>query len=291
MDSSITTHRHGSFVVDLHLTVRRRLWVCFAIWAIVVSGCALPVPGDEPDRPVAILGAMRIEIAPLLERIAGSREESVMGVSFVTGVLDGRSVVITETGVGKVNASIATTLLIHRYQPTHVIFTGIAGALSPEIRPGDVVVCAKAAQHDFGNVEGNRIRRRSTRSITTGRPHGIFMDADPSLAQIAQKLVTDEDDERSGPKVTIGSVVTGDVFVVSRQKVDELRNWSQADVVEMEGAAVAQVCRQFEVSWLIVRSCSDSATEQAIAEVRRNQQKAARNAAMVAASIVAELED
>lgn len=121
------------------------------------------------------------------------------------------------------------------------------------------------------------------------------MNADPSLVAIGRKLASSgengETDDDSRPKVSIGSVVTGDVFVVSRQKVDELRAWSKADVVEMEGAAVAQVCRQFDVPWLIVRSCSDSAAEQAIAEVRRNQQEASQNAAMVTASVVAELKD
>lgn len=280
----------GTGSVNVELRIRTGRWARLAVIATIVGGLAPSIHADEPDRPVAILGAMRIEITPLLERMTEPREEFVKGVRFAVGELSGRSVVIAETGVGKVNASIVTTLLIHRYQPRHVIFTGIAGALNPAIRPGDVVICTKAAQHDFGNVEGDRIRRRSTRSITTGRPHGVFMNADVSFAEIAQKLVTGGDDDRR-PKVSIGSVVTGDVFVVSRQKVEELRNWSKADVVEMEGGAVAQVCRQFDVPWLIVRSCSDSAAEQAIAEVRRNQQEASQNAAMVTASVVAELKD
>ncbi len=265
--------------------------ICLAIlFVLVVAKVGLPLHADEPDRPIAILGAMRIETTPLLNLLTESREEAVTGVRFVVGKLNGHPVVVAESGVGKVNASITTTLLIQTYRPTHVVFTGIAGALNPEIRPGDVVICTKAAQHDFGNVEGDRIRRRSTRSISTGRPHGIFMEAEPSLIEIAQKLVSDGSDDTRGANVTVGSVVTGDVFVVSRKKVDELREWSKADVVEMEGAAVAQVCRQFEVPWLIVRSCSDSATEQAVVEVRRNQQSAARNAAMVAANVVAILQ-
>ena len=91
---------------------------------------------------------------------------TVQGVRFTTGSLKDRRVVLTHSGMGKVNAAMAATLLVEQFQPTHVLFTGIAGGLNPDLRPGDVVIGAKTAYHDYGEwtPEGFHVDRRWTRS-------------------------------------------------------------------------------------------------------------------------------
>jgi adenosylhomocysteine nucleosidase len=89
--------------------------------------------------------------------------------------------------MGKVNAAMAATLLVEQFQPTHVLFTGIAGGLNPDLRPGDVVIGAKTAYHDYGEwtPEGFRVGRMV--NPFTGKPNPLFFPADASLLAVAEK--------------------------------------------------------------------------------------------------------
>jgi len=91
---------------------------------------------------------MTLEIETLGQELTDKTEMTVQGIRFTTGSLKDRKVVLTHSGMGKVNAAMAATLLVEQFQPTHVLFTGIAGGLNPDLRPGDVVIGAKTAHSD-----------------------------------------------------------------------------------------------------------------------------------------------
>jgi adenosylhomocysteine nucleosidase len=116
---------------------------------------------------------------------------TIQAIRFTTGSLKDRRVVLAHSGIGKVNAATAATLLVEQFQPTHVLFTGIAGGLNPDLRPGDVVIGAKTAYHDYGEwtPEGFRVERTVDRF--TGKLNPLFFPADAGLLAVAKKAASD----------------------------------------------------------------------------------------------------
>jgi adenosylhomocysteine nucleosidase len=237
---------------------------------------------------------MTLEIETLGQELTDKTEMTIQGIRFTTGSLKDRRVVLAHSGMGKVNAAMAATLLVEQFQPTHVLFTGIAGGLNPDLRPGDVVIGAKTAYHDYGEwtPEGFHVGR--TVNPFTGKQNPLFFPADADLLAVAQKAalelklapVKTASGERT-PRVVTGVIVTGDAFVASVAKKDALR---KADATEMEGAALAQICWQRRVPCLILRSLSDSAGAEAQENVLFFGKSAAQNAALLVTGIVGRLE-
>src|SRR5262245_11620247 len=222
---------------------------------------------------------------------------TIQGIRFTTGSLKDRRVVLAHSGIGKVNAAAAAILLVEQFQPTHVLFTGIAGGLNPDLRPGDIVIGAKTAYHDYGEWTPAGFRVGRTVDPFTGTLNPLFFAADAGLLAVAEKAASEltlapvktATGERT-PRVVTGVIVTGDAFVASPTKQDALRAEFTADATEMEGAAVAQICEQWRVSCLILRSLSDDAGAQAKEHEHLFEKTAAQNAALLVTGIVGRLE-
>jgi adenosylhomocysteine nucleosidase len=251
------------------------------ISAVLLSSCAGP-------RPLAVLGAMNREVTLLKTMLTHASIQEIEGMTFVTGRLDGRPIVVAWTGVGKVNAAMTTTLLLEHFRPTQVVFTGVAGAVDPNLEPGDIMIARQTAYHDMGTLsptglEYGGVRNPLTKDPTSD-PNPVFFPADPALLtaaeRAAQTLTLDRSALRPGErpaKVVVGTVVTGDTFVASREKCAALRRSLGASAVEMEGAAVAQLCFQRHIGCLIIRSISDSADESAIVDKQLFYETAVKN--------------
>jgi len=271
--------------------------VCFAL--IATARATGPARAPQPARRkdvTAILGAMHSEVAPILRLMTDKQTHKHLGVTFTAGTLNGRSVVLARTGVGKVNAAMVSTLLLENFGPSEVIFTGIAGCLNPKMHPGDVVIGQKLIQHDYGSVTAGGMRTSAARSPVDGRRNPVFFSCDARLVALAQrvagKLTLDKIDTPAGPRqprIQTGVIATGDVFVASRAKRTSLRKRHNADAVEMEGAAVAQICHQQKVPFLVIRGLSDDADETADQDLRKNVQAASANAVKLTTSVIAEL--
>ena len=280
-----------------------RRWLCVLSFLLLLLSVASVAQVGNTPRPAratpvtAILSAMTLEVETLGQELTDKKEVTVQGIRFTTGGLKDRRVVLAHSGIGKVNAAIAATLLVEQFQPTHILFTGIAGGLNPDLRPGDVVIGAKTAYHDYGEwtPEGFRVGR--TVDPFTGKLNPLFFPADAGLLAVAQKAALDLKlapvKMASGgrtPRVVTGVIVTGDAFVASAAKKDALRKEFKADATEMEGAAVAQICWQRRVPCLILRSLSDSAGAKAPENERLFEKSAAQNAALLVTRIVGRLE-
>ena len=280
-----------------------RRWLCVLSFLLLLLSVASVAQVGNTPRPAratpvtAILSAMTLEVETLGQELTDKKEVTVQGIRFTTGGLKDRRVVLAHSGIGKVNAAIAATLLVEQFQPTHILFTGIAGGLNPDLRPGDVVIGAKTAYHDYGEwtPEGFRVGR--TVDPFTGKSNPLFFPADAGLLAVAEKAALDLKlapvKMASGgrtPRVVTGVIVTGDAFVASAAKKDALRKEFKADATEMEGAAVAQICWQRRVPCLILRSLSDSAGAKAPEDERRFEKSAAQNAARLVTGIVERLE-
>ncbi|MHC4325935.1 MAG: 5'-methylthioadenosine/adenosylhomocysteine nucleosidase, partial [Planctomycetota bacterium] len=266
-----------------------------AILLFVSCNPASQIEKSEPNfEPVtAILGAFEREVTLLEDRLTGRREHQIEGIRFVAGRLHGRNVVAVWTGIGKVNAAMTTTLLVEHFKPENIIFTGIAGAVNPELRPGDIVIAQKTAHHDMGTVwpEGLFVKGVKNRLDSIENP--VFFPADEKLLRFAQKAAGRIDMQRvetiagrRNPKIITGVIVTGDSFIASTEKCAELRKKLEADAVEMEGAAVAQICYQRQIDHIVIRSISDSADEGAVTDKQMFYILAARNSSDLVAEMV-----
>src|SRR5207302_5132715 len=153
----------------------------FSFLLLLISAASVAQVGDTarpaPTPIIGILSAMTLEIETLGQELTDKTELTVQGIRFTTGSLKDRRVVLTHSGMGKVNAAMAATLLVEQFRPTHVLFTGIAGGLNPDLRPGDVVIGAKTAYHDYGawTSEGSRVGR--TVDPSTGKPNPLVFPA------------------------------------------------------------------------------------------------------------------
>lgn len=242
-------------------------------------------------QPVtAILGAFHEEVRLLQASLKDRKEQKIQGLLFVTGLLNGRRVVVAETGVGKVNAAMTTALVVQVFAPREILFSGIAGGVNPDLMPGDMVIARQVTHHDYGSITFDKQPTQQTMNPVTARLNPQYFPADSALlvkaAQAAQTTRFEKPVAESRlPNVVTGIVVTGDVFVASAEKVRQLRRDFNADATEMEGAAVAQVCWQFNTPCLIIRSLSDKADENARGDMMAFYKTAARNSAALVTAI------
>ncbi|MBN1508887.1 MAG: 5'-methylthioadenosine/adenosylhomocysteine nucleosidase [Sedimentisphaerales bacterium] len=267
--------------------------VCLTVAALLTSCRSSPMRGEVPGNRLAVLGAFRPEVELLEKTLTDARVQEVEGIAFMSGRLGGTPLVVAWTGVGKVNAAMTTTLLIEHFHPTRVIVTGIAGAIDPNLEPGDIVIARRTAHHDMGTLWPEGMEHGGVKNRLTGEDNPVFFPGDPSLLAAAdcaaRRVAFDPIDLQSGrrpPRIVTGTIVTGDAFVASKEKCRELQEKLRADAVEMEGAAVAQVCYQRRIGCLVIRSMSDKADESAVIDKQLFYDMAARNSATLVAGII-----
>ncbi|WP_438446712.1 5'-methylthioadenosine/adenosylhomocysteine nucleosidase [Gorillibacterium sp. sgz5001074] len=200
-------------------------------------------------RTVGIIGAMKEEIDLLERQMEVAEVCTRAGIVFIRGRFQGKDAVVCKSGVGKVNAAVTTQLLIDAFGAEAVIFTGVAGALDPELEVGDIVVSVDCVQHDV-DVTALGFPRGTIPFQETS----VFT-ADPDLVRLA---------EEAGRKLfqgraKAGRVLSGDQFIADKAAVAGLRESLQGACTEMEGAAVAQVCHMNGIPFVVIRSMSDKA--------------------------------
>ncbi|WP_410768981.1 5'-methylthioadenosine/adenosylhomocysteine nucleosidase [Fontibacillus sp. BL9] len=199
---------------------------------------------------IGIIGAMDEEISLLLQGIEEQEPEMHAGVSFVKGRFHGKNVVVCKSGVGKVNAAITTQVLIDRFGAQVIWFTGVAGALDPALNIGDIVISSSCQQHDMDcSPLGFQ------RGITPFQEVSDFP-ADPRYIKLAEEACSRICKEHG---YKIGRVLSGDQFVANSDVVRFLYEVMNGACVEMEGAAIGQVCHSNSVPYVILRSMSDKA--------------------------------
>lgn len=244
---------------------------------------------------IAILGAMAEEVELLQSKLKHAKTKEILGFRFKTGKLNGKKVVLAETGIGKANASIVTTLIIKEFSPKTIIFTGVAGAVNPDLNQGDILIGKRLSYHDYGRLTNDSLKFYPTRNPHTKQLNPQFFLSDSILVAIAgeaakgielKKITTDSPQ----PRVSVGTIVTGDTFVASSVAVAGFRRNYQADATEMEGAVVAQICFQQNLPFLIIRSISDKANEAAPADFQTFKKVAADNSAILVKAIIKNLE-
>jgi adenosylhomocysteine nucleosidase len=272
--------------------------IMFLLAVLIFSACscqpATPSKAKKTEPVIAILGAFDAEIKLLENNVTNKQELYVSGIRFVSGDLKGRKIILSQSGVGKVNAAMVASITISSFHPRELVFSGIAGGINPELHPGDIVIGEKIFQHDYGVIGNDGFKIGPTKNLSK-KPNPLIFTVSPKLVEIASQAANEAGlaplaGSKNGrtPKIIPGTIATGDVFVASEAKCAELRKLG-ADAVEMEGGAVAQVCSQYGVNFIVIRSLSDRADKNAEVDIEKFYQIAADNSAKLVMAIVARM--
>ncbi|MGK7909004.1 MAG: 5'-methylthioadenosine/adenosylhomocysteine nucleosidase [Synechococcus sp.] len=210
--------------------------------------------------PIGIIGAMPEEIEQLRSRMSDVHQETVLQRQFYCGQLQDKSVVLVQSGIGKTRSAITATTLVAKFGIRGLIFTGVAGALRPGLRTGDVILAKEAREHDFGTAKPDGFELGL--SFLPGQEYRPIV-AEPSFYDLALQLACQEQclelvsGKNHQPQVYAGIVATGDVFVADRKLSAHIYRQTEADVVEMEGTSVLRVAEDADIPCVLVRTVSD----------------------------------
>ena len=200
---------------------------------------------------IGIIGAMKEEVDSILSLMPDKEQTIHYGVKFYTGTINGKSCIVSKSGVGKVNAARSTQIMIDKFNPAYIINIGSAGALDPRLEIGDIVISDSCVQHDvditaFGHEKGYIAGIR-------------YIQADSGLVEKCKKAIEMSVEDKY--KTYIGIVASGDQFISSQEVKEQIHKDFNAWCVEMEGAAIAYVCHLCEMPFVIIRSMSDKSTK------------------------------
>jgi adenosylhomocysteine nucleosidase len=213
---------------------------------------------------IGILGAMPEEIDGLWQALENGTHESIGNRTFHCGVLQGIEVVLVFSRWGKVAAASTVSTLLHKYQVSYVIFTGVAGALQNPIEQGDVVLAQRLIQYD---MDARPVMPQYEIPLTgktyfETHPY-LFEQAQQAFHSIKNKLAPLHPQQKI-PQLFVGDIGSGDRFIGTNQAREALlQQLPQLQCIEMEGAAVAQVCHEHQIPFIVLRTISDTANNNA----------------------------
>lgn len=241
----------------------------FVIWIFVILFLFFLSCEKALHKPeVAILFAFADEGKLLRSKMELTDSLNLSGRIFWKGKLQGKDVVVVESGVGMTNAAMITQLLIDKYDPEKIIFTGICGGIDSANHIGDVVIPEKWVTHDYGIYNEDGFSPESLVVVMLGeseKRYVMFFSVDRDLLKIANISAEKMRDKFKSigekvPQVRIGGIgASGNSFIDQKGKRFWLREKLDAQIVDMESAAVVQVANINKVPILVIRSCSDLA--------------------------------
>lgn len=200
-------------------------------------------------KKTGIIVAMKEELEEILKIMNNINKKNIYNIQYFEGSINTTDIIIVESGVGKVNAARITQILIDKLEVKEIINVGSAGALNDELNIGDIVIADKLVQHDFDITAFNH-----NKGYITGV--GDYIQTDKSLIEkfinLASKI------ENKTYKIRVGTIASGDIFCTDTKMKDKIQEKFNADCVEMEGAAIAQVCYLDKVPFIVIRSISDT---------------------------------
>ncbi len=190
---------------------------------------------------IGIIFAMAEELNELKKIIKITKEEKIYDLLFYYGEIDNKICVFVESGIGKVNASRTTQVLIDKIGVDFVFNIGVAGGINNTLKVGDIVIGEKVVQHDFDITAFDHPKGYIPNV-------GLFLESDKYLVQLALKNIEE---------AFVGIIASGDIFCSNLEMVQDIKNNFKALCVEMEGASIAQVCYLCKIPFIIIRSISD----------------------------------
>lgn len=223
------------------------------------------------ERIIGIMGAIPQEINGVVSLLSNKKEFEIGQRNYFTGELNNQKVVVVYSRVGKVAAATTVSTLILEFKITELIFTGVAGGIHADVKIGDIVLGQSMIQHDMN-------AQPLFPAYEIPMLGKAYFEADSLQLQIATTAILDLLEEQHlhnvisekdlnkfnihSPQLHVGLIGSGDLFFSTNSQKEKLQqNLPEILCVEMEGAAVAQVCYEFEIPFMIIRTISDEADD------------------------------
>ena len=190
---------------------------------------------------IGIIGAMQVEIDELVPLIQNLKTKKINNRTFYVGNIENKEVVVVECGVGKVNASITTTMLLENFKIDYIINTGVAGGIG--VNPLDLVIGDKLVYHDFdisplGYEKG----------VIPGL--GKIFNTDSNIRDLIETIV-----KVNNISYKVGNIASGDIFATNKDVINGLG--MEISAIEMEGCAIAQTAKIYGIPFISIRVISD----------------------------------
>lgn len=224
---------------------------------------------------IGIIGAMEPEVEALVCALEDKKSITVSGISFHSGRIGEKRVVVAKCGIGKVFAAICAQTMILNFSPSLIVNTGVGGALAHGITTGDIIIASDLCQHDM-----------DTSAI--GDPKGlvsginmIFFEADKRAGEILLSTA-----KQLGLNARLGRIASGDKFIASAEDKERIISDFSADGCEMEGCAIAQTAFVNGTPFAVVRAISDSADGEATMDYPTFLPLAAKNSAALTLALI-----
>lgn len=223
------------------------------------------------ERIIGIIGAIPQEINGVVNLLTNKQEHKIGRRSYFTGKLNNQKVVVVYSRVGKVAASATVTTLILEFNVSELIFTGVAGGIHADVKIGDIVLGQSLIQHDMN-------AQPLFPAYEIPMLGKAYFEADSSQLEVAttaileileeqhmHNVISEKDLDKFNihqPQLHVGLIGSGDLFFSTNSQKEKLQqNLPEILCVEMEGAAVAQVCYEFDIPFIIIRTISDDADD------------------------------
>ena len=223
------------------------------------------------ERIIGIIGAIPQEINGVVNLLTNKQEHKIGRRSYFTGELNNQKVVVVYSRVGKVAASATVTTLILEFKVSELIFTGVAGGIHTDVKIGDIVLGQSLIQHDMN-------AQPLFPAYEIPMLGKAYFEADSSQLEVAttaileileeqhlHNVISEKDLDKFNihqPQLHVGLIGSGDLFFSTNSQKEKLQqNLPEMLCVEMEGAAVAQVCYEFDIPFIIIRTISDDADD------------------------------
>lgn len=223
-------------------------------------------------KKYGIIAAMKEEMQEIQKIMINSKNIKILELNFVKGKINDSEIILVEAGIGKVNSARTTQILIDNFEIDAIINVGSAGTANDDLNIGDIVIGNKLVQHDF--------------DITAfGHPKGFisnigqFLESDSQLINKMENAISKLKDHDF--KIKIGIIASGDIFCTDVNMKNKIRKKFNADAIEMEGAAIAQVCKLDNIPFIIVRGISDNPNGKNNITFEQYLEKASKRCALI----------
>ncbi len=248
--------------------------MCFGLVA-----CGSAAVTEESGSVIGIVAAMESEITAVKEAEEITETVSAAGLDFCVGTIGGKNVVVVQCGAGKVNAALATQILIDRFGVDAIINVGCAGSLNDSLDIGDFVVSTEVVQHDY---DCSALGYEKGEILYIGL---VGFAADETLIAAAKEAIATVAPDR---QVVTGRVCTGDQFISTAEQKEAIISTFGGECAEMEGGAVGQTAYLSGVPFVVIRAMSDKANS--AEDFTLNQEQVTKEGAEVVVEMVKNLE-
>ena len=226
---------------------------------------------------IGIIAAESKEMNEIKKLMKNIEEKDLFNLQFFTGKIEEEECVLVECGEGKVNAARTTQIMIDNFKIDKLVNVGSAGAINEYLNVKDVVIADKLVQYDF-DISGLGYEKGEICNI------GKYIYCDKTLVEECQEAI--ENNENDSYKVVIGTIATADSFCDKPEIAKMVRKEFNAECVEMEGAAVAQVCYLDKIPFLVIRGISDTPNGNNKIDFRKYLEIASKQSAKILQNLI-----